>query len=718
MYKAGNSVEQVYGGSVIKQGDRTPFGFMFRDENGETVSLKNATVKIKLANEKALLLEKDAVLTDEYTATFSIGQEDITGSGDMRLEFTVTYANGLQEKFPSDDWQRIKITPTLEDIGKTGVAYITFEKMKAEFSQRFDGFQDQLNSIVAESGNSNPEIVQSRTDIDGNSSANLKSRLDSEQIKAANSLGVTLERFPIKTPELDDKARLNRMFAYAVSNNIKAVILPKGTYTLASQWNVTNLSNLMIVGYGATINFTYNADATKGGVIAWYINSSSHLVIEGIKINIVNSSLTKQYTGIQISNSHHIYLRNIDVQNAGWVGISIYDSVIGQSYRITIDHCNIEYCNYGLLSTGDFVHIKNGTYISNHWSKSEEATAQGNFPIWKGSTSNPPSSTESRWFDGITMKGNFWIIQDTIIEDNGQSGIYSGACTHGVIKGCTIKDNWNKGIDLGASKTNGISSIRHISIEGENTIQDNKTGQVHLYKTDYCKVFGNSISVLDRSYEDVAYDDPSTTTVEKHPYIQPAIILNADCVGNAISNNTVIQNYNTVAAIFINSSGTKSTGNLVIDNKISANVKYNINYIDNAVVDRVNGKTIFYGDIELLGKVKNVLTIDRSDATTAFDARNLLSLIGGTAGANNFNQIMSNQWTKLVKADGTPQDFAVGALNATSATLSGVNYFSDSASIRLPRTAQTTEGYIWYDPSDKTVKIHVGGGVIKTIATL
>ena len=52
MYKAGNSVEQVFGGSVIKQGDRTPLGFNFRDENGELVSLTNASVEIKIANEK------------------------------------------------------------------------------------------------------------------------------------------------------------------------------------------------------------------------------------------------------------------------------------------------------------------------------------------------------------------------------------------------------------------------------------------------------------------------------------------------------------------------------------------------------------------------------------------------------------------------------------------------------------------------------------------
>lgn len=138
MYKVGNSVEQAFGGTIIKQGDQTPLGFNLRDENGELVKLSGATVQVKIANKHAVVLEKTATISDDYTIEFSIGAQDITGSGDMRLEFKVSYADGTQEKFPSNDWQRIKITPTLEDITKTGIAYITFEKMKTEFQAQIN----------------------------------------------------------------------------------------------------------------------------------------------------------------------------------------------------------------------------------------------------------------------------------------------------------------------------------------------------------------------------------------------------------------------------------------------------------------------------------------------------------------------------------------------------------------------------------------------------
>ncbi|MEB4856081.1 M14 family metallopeptidase [Priestia megaterium] len=179
MYRVGNSVEQVSGGSVIKQGDQTPLGFMFRDENGAPVSLTGATVLVKIANEKIVVLEKQATLaSDGYTVNFSINQDDITGSGNMRLEFMVTYTNGTKEKFPADDWQRIKITQTLDDLSKTPISYITFEKIKAEFTQMIDDIQEQVDSIIVNAGDSNPEIVASRKDFEGVVHDSLPARID------------------------------------------------------------------------------------------------------------------------------------------------------------------------------------------------------------------------------------------------------------------------------------------------------------------------------------------------------------------------------------------------------------------------------------------------------------------------------------------------------------------------------------------------------------
>jgi hypothetical protein len=196
MYKAGNSVEQVFGGTVIKQGDQTPLGFNFRDENGQLVSLLGATVQVKIASNKGVVVEKQATISDGYTVTFSLGQDDITGSGDMMIEFIVTYSSGLQEKFPSDDWQRIRITPTLEDVEKYGIGYITFEKLTGEFQHQFNEFTGGIDQRIDDQKkrvdnliNSTPqpsEIVDARRDENGNTFANVKAHLDDKGNKIGN----------------------------------------------------------------------------------------------------------------------------------------------------------------------------------------------------------------------------------------------------------------------------------------------------------------------------------------------------------------------------------------------------------------------------------------------------------------------------------------------------------------------------------------------------
>jgi len=208
MYLAGNSVEQVFGGTVIKQGDRTPLGFNFRTENGELVSLTGTTVQVKVASDKGVVLEKQATISDEYTVQFAIGSQDITGAGDMRIEFTVTYPGGTIEKFPSDDWQRIRITPTLEDVEKYGVGYITFEKLTEELQNQFDEFTGDVNQQIDDqkqrvdnliSSTPQPsEIVDARRDENGNSFTNLKAHLDDK----GNKINVLQKRFALSVADM------------------------------------------------------------------------------------------------------------------------------------------------------------------------------------------------------------------------------------------------------------------------------------------------------------------------------------------------------------------------------------------------------------------------------------------------------------------------------------------------------------------------------------
>ncbi|HFK2719246.1 TPA: hypothetical protein ACG1DY_005105, partial [Escherichia coli] len=122
----------------------------FRGEDGSKVDLQDATVQVKIANEKALILEKTATVDSDNVVTFSLSKDDVTGHGDMRLEFHVTRTDGKIELFPADGWQKIKITPNLSNIDKGGVAVITVEGIKAEFQGQIDSFKGEVTPVVEE----------------------------------------------------------------------------------------------------------------------------------------------------------------------------------------------------------------------------------------------------------------------------------------------------------------------------------------------------------------------------------------------------------------------------------------------------------------------------------------------------------------------------------------------------------------------------------------
>lgn len=147
---AANGVTLISGGNVIKQGDETPFVFELNGEKGEVVDLTGATVEIKLANSRALVVEKQATVNTDNTVSFSLGEDDVTGYGDMRLEFIVTYPGGIKEKFPADGFQRIKITPSLEYAETGGIAYVTVEQIKQEFQQQINAFKSDVNQTLVD----------------------------------------------------------------------------------------------------------------------------------------------------------------------------------------------------------------------------------------------------------------------------------------------------------------------------------------------------------------------------------------------------------------------------------------------------------------------------------------------------------------------------------------------------------------------------------------
>ncbi|MFE8697986.1 hypothetical protein ACFYKT_16715 [Cytobacillus sp. FJAT-53684] len=186
-----NSVQLISGGNVIKQGDETPFVFQLNDETGEPIEIQGATVKVKVANEKVVVLEKTATINSDNTLSFFLSKNDVAGNGDMRLEFTVTYANGKVGKFPAAGWQEIRITPSLDDVSSGTVAVVTVEKIKQEYQQQIDTFKTEVNqklvNVDQQAANAKTQADRAKAETDrlvGVDAAQFDSRLTavSEQL--------------------------------------------------------------------------------------------------------------------------------------------------------------------------------------------------------------------------------------------------------------------------------------------------------------------------------------------------------------------------------------------------------------------------------------------------------------------------------------------------------------------------------------------------------
>ncbi|MEU2530100.1 hypothetical protein ABZ737_33960, partial [Streptomyces sp. NPDC013087] len=381
----------------------------------------------------------------------------------------------------------------------------------------------QIGNALTETENIKSLVTNNQvvTNVDFGSYKESTSTQITEQAEDIKSRGIKVEQFIPNITETEDKwdwrAAILNAVNYAHVNKITKVIFPAKDIIIRQQLEISNLEQTTIEMSKSKITFSSNSSSNQGALSAIIFRNLSDCVVTEAYLDIeVNE---QQYNGIQVINSKRTRFIKPKVLNATWVGFSIYDNGEITSEDIVLDDPVLEYCRYGLLEHGLRTVVNRG-FISNHWSESLEAKVQGEKPIW---------TEESKFWDGVIVRGRDWEFNKTVIKDNGQSGIYSGQTVGGSLNGVIIEGNWNKGVDFGATKTD-VSSIREVTIDGSCVIRNNRTGDVHLYNTDYVTILpGAIIERTDNTYDD--YDK----------YSQACIILNSDSAHNNISEVIVNQ---------------------------------------------------------------------------------------------------------------------------------------------------------------------------------
>ncbi|RAS84319.1 hypothetical protein A3863_24265 [Priestia endophytica] len=274
--KESTHVELVSGGNVFKQGDEATLVFQFRNEKGALLEIQGGAVMVKIANSRAMILEKRADVNVNNTISLQLTKEDVTGWGDMRFEFEITLQNGAIHKFPQDGWYKIQMTKNLDDLSTEDIIYVPLETFTEEVNTTVQEAQTQESFIqtqaiyaknqgdsVKQQGqasvdkivevNNKINILQKNqgalTELPTDDKESIVSAIKEENKKRKNQkYFVSLTDFPRITPEKVDTPRIQRAIdSMATTGGV--LFVPSSTY-LISGTGVNLVSNVKILGEG------------------------------------------------------------------------------------------------------------------------------------------------------------------------------------------------------------------------------------------------------------------------------------------------------------------------------------------------------------------------------------------------------------------------------------------------------------------------------------
>jgi hypothetical protein len=299
MQKPITTAQLINGGSVIKQGHKFTLGFNLFDVNGELVNLTGSTVTYKIAGVKSGVV-KEGTATIKGTGHVEITVADDIGNGEMRLEFTATNSSGVQ-KYPANNWIRLHITPSLDDLAFTKVSTITVEQFQKQFDTMdakandaleqsakaittSDNVKTEFDQVVQRATDSDAMSAQAAVDAKGVNKVNLKTRLDDDYNEVTAKLAQNTSKlsnifYEAPLPNgTDDTQNIFDTLKYCVKNNFTALFRP-GTYIVTP--NIIELKllggeQLRIKGYGkATIFKRKNMTTTANGRRLFRIDSDT-----------------------------------------------------------------------------------------------------------------------------------------------------------------------------------------------------------------------------------------------------------------------------------------------------------------------------------------------------------------------------------------------------------------------------------------------------------
>lgn len=367
--------------------------------------------------------------------------------------------------------------------------------------------QKQLNEIVI-NGDSSVEAAQARVEKNGTVHETLKAHTDAihEKIDLLNNAVINADSFPIKIPEADDTARVQRALNYFETKG-GTLVFPKKDYIINDELLV-NYSCKIVMDKGGSFKVKNNSYLhSKGAKTSVFVLNGDNITIEDIHINgnaknnyTVGSDGLKYYlsfpswspgkylgySGIQVKGSN-ITIKNCFVEWCSWAGILVdseSDNVISKNIKILdnrIENCPEDHISLHRCTDVDVI----GNII-------RDPMHHGVHAYYKCSYVNVINNTIT-----LTKANCFEFYPNAInLEAFGAIGIDHAAYTESEVSDVVVSDNkirgeLSSGVEIMGFAKNLLITDNQISILGSGILLDSPIVGV-------CKIVDNQFNNCNR----------------------------------------------------------------------------------------------------------------------------------------------------------------------------------------------------------------------------
>lgn len=420
-----------------------------------------------------------------------------------------------------------------------------------------------------------------------------------------------------------------------------------------------------------------NQDAWETGYYdnGWVYSPKSALVLSGLE-NVTFDGLSfiadaddphiLTWEAIRLENCKNVKFVNCNIQGFKWIGIGISNI---NNADVSICDSLIRRCRFNIYNAGKRTLIS-GNIITDDYEDTHEFVSNGG--AWVSNSTN-----DSQYYDGIIEAGEDTTILNNRIYQNGQSGVYTSACTNVNIISNIVTENYNIGIDIGAVVVEGDEYKIVGGLVADNFVKENK--HVGINVTNAKGIFVNNNKVTSADTSCIVSEGKSVACYfsGNHCYSGAGYGL---IFGTNVLENTVINTMGECALglVFIPASA-----------QMVKNYPYNKLLAEKLVVD------VPY-DSSSVVKSRTVVnaTVD-DNVNSQYWVANKPVVLNKTEGGNEF------------------QTLTVGALNCLDQTAQSI-WLTKFA--RLPQDMFNAAGCLWFDPATKKLQYYDGTSVI-TIAT-